>query len=137
MHARRMRYLITGSERPALATESGAASALPAASAVGVGRGVGVGLPEAVAVAVAVGLAVAVDVGVAVAVAVGVGARGRRSSSGNAERVYPIVIRDVDASTSDDATVPSARAGHQFVRAAASINHRAGVTIVTVQPLVA
>ena len=55
---------------------------------------------------VTIAVAVAVAVGVAVAVAVGVGSR--RSSGGNAERIYLVVIGDVDAPASSDAAVPFA-----------------------------
>ena len=48
-----------------------------------------------------------------------------------------VVSGEVDASASRDAGIEAARAGHQFVRAAAGVNHGAGVTIVTVQALIA
>ena len=73
MHARRMRYLIIGSERSALAAESGAASVSYGVSEWGLVWVSAVGLPEAVAVAVGVGVTVGVAVEVAVAVAVACG----------------------------------------------------------------
>ena len=63
--------------------------------------------------------------------------RSRRSCREITERINLVVIGDVDAAASDDAAVPFARASHQFVRPAASVNHGTGVTIVAVQPVVA
>ena len=79
-------------------------------------------------------LAVGVGVTVAVAVAVGSGRccrsrRGCRRSSRNTEGINFVVIGDIDAAASDDATVPFARAGHHV---GAGVNHSAGVTIVAV-----
>ena len=84
------------------------------------------------AVAVGVGVTVAgVAVGVAVEVAVAVGVGVGVPPGGNAESIYLIVIRDVDASASNNASVPFARAGHQFVGAAARIDNGSRVTVVT------
>ena len=99
------------------------------AVAVAVGVDVGVGV-AAVAVAVAVGVGVGVAT-VGVGVGVGVPA-GRR-------KAYTFIIPgDIDASTSCNASgTILMRAGHQFVRAAASKNDIASLSVVALQPLVA
>ena len=58
--------------------------------------------------------------------------RRSRGNSGSAESINPVIISDIDASARYHTTVPLARAGHQFVSAAASVNNRPGVTIVAV-----
>ena len=105
------------------------------------GVGVGVTVGEGVAVRVGVGFGVGVEVGVAVsagvpvavAVAVGVGVG---VPAGKPKGIHFIVVGDIDASASDGAVVPLARAGHQLVGAAAGVNNRAGVTIVSMQAVV-
>ena len=62
--------------------------------------------------------------------------RRRREQSGIWKGIDLVVSGDVDAPASRDAGIEPLRAGHQFVRAAAGVNHGAGVTIVTVQALI-
>ena len=101
----------------------------------------------AVAVAVAVGVDVAVEVAVAVAVEVAVAVAVRsswtsrrrrcRSSCWQPKGIDPVIRTEVDPTTSDHSGVPLARAGHQFVGAAAGINNGAGIAIIAVQALIA